>query len=243
MDYMSHTALSLAARENRVKCIEILLAAGANVNLQNRHGKTALHWGANRCQAKCANVLLQALADVNIVDRNCNSVMLELLMTRFHSRIKPKQATTKCFRLFLAAKANVNVSNNQGETILKQVKDGSLRNLELSVKLLLAAGETMVQTTDAVKGVLRSMTEAEPNLEHLCREAIRKHLLEMDPHENLFQRVPQLGLPSRLRDYLLYNQTLDYENSNDDDDDDDTKEDPRPTILEQMLSLDWDADI
>ena len=55
-------------------------------------------------------------------------------------------------------------------------------------------------------------------LKHLCREAIRKHLLELDPHTHLFGRVPRLGLPSLLTEYLLYNQTLD-----DDQDDDDQR--------------------
>ena len=42
-------------------------------------------------------------------------------------------------------------------------------------------------------------------LKPLCREAIRKQLLEEDPHgENLFTRIPKLGLPSIINDYLLY---------------------------------------
>ena len=54
------------------------------------------------------------------------------------------------------------------------------------------------------------------SLKHLTRELIRKHLINIDPHENLFGRIPQLGLPSSLTKYLLYNMSLDY----DDDDDD-----------------------
>ena len=61
-------------------------------------------------------------------------------------------------------------------------------------------------------------TELKFCLKHLCREAIRKHLLHLDPHTHLFGRVPRLGLPSLLTEYLLYNQTLD-----DDQDDDDWK--------------------
>ena len=70
------------------------------------------------------------------------------------------------------------------------------------------------------------MMEAEPNLKHLCREAIREHLLHLDQHENLFQRVPRLGLPALLQSYLLYWQTLD---DNDDDDDDEGEADSRAT--------------
>ena len=241
MDYMSHTTLSLKPRENRVKCIEILIAAGTNVNLQNRHGKTALHWATFNSRVKCADILLRAGADVNIVDRNGDSVMFELMMDCFPPISKIQQITTKCFRLFLAAGANVNVANNQGETILEQIKKVSLRNLELGVKLLLAAGQTMVQTgpssslfsssflsSKSVKRVLRSMMEAEPNLKHLCRAAIREHLLHLDPHENLFQRIPRLELPALWQSYLLYWQTLD-DDDDDDDDDDEGEEDSRAT--------------
>ena len=37
------------------------------------------------------------------------------------------------------------------------------------------------------------------------------HLLKLDPHENLFVRVPRLPLPKALQSYLLYDQTLDDE--------------------------------
>ena len=45
-------------------------------------------------------------------------------------------------------------------------------------------------------------------LKDVCREAIRKHLLNINPHLNLFMRIPQLGLPTRLASYLLYEEDL-----------------------------------
>ena len=144
----------------------------------------------------------------------------------------------------------MNVSNNQGKTILEQIKKVSLRNLELGVKLLLTARQTMVQTTGtssslfsssflsskSVKRVLRSMMEAEPNLKHLCREAIREHLLHLDQHKNLFQRVPRVGLPALLQSYLLYWQTLDDNDDDNDDDDDEGEEDSRATSETNVIA-------
>ena len=49
------------------------------------------------------------------------------------------------------------------------------------------------------------------DLKHLCREAIRKHLIDLNPHEHLFGRIPQLGLPLLVTDYMLYDCTLDSE--------------------------------
>ena len=44
-----------------------------------------------------------------------------------------------------------------------------------------------------------------------CRDGIRKHLLQMS-NMNLFARVPKLGLPKPLQNYLLYNMKLDEDN-------------------------------
>ena len=54
-------------------------------------------------------------------------------------------------------------------------------------------------------------------LKHICREAIRKHLLELDPHQHLFGRIPKLGLSSVLMNYLLYGESLDDDVLDDDD--------------------------
>ena len=82
--------------------------------------------------------------------------------------------------------------------------------------LLYAAGETIDGTTVEVRNWYGYMDELPvpdyllPNeylklsLKHMCRETIRKHLLAIEPHQHLFGRIPQLGLPSSLTDYLLF---------------------------------------
>ena len=72
---------------------------------------------------------------------------------------------------------------------------------------------------DKIPEVLK-FQEEKLELKHICREAIRKHLLKLDLHSNLFVRVPQLGLPSIVTEYLLFNQSLDDDDDGDDDDDD-----------------------
>ena len=44
-------------------------------------------------------------------------------------------------------------------------------------------------------------------LSHLCRDVIRKHLLQMS-QVNLFASVPKLKLPEPLQKLLLYNVSL-----------------------------------
>ena len=56
-------------------------------------------------------------------------------------------------------------------------------------------------------------------LEHMCREAIRKHLIKVNNHSHLFSRTPQLPLPSALTQYLLYDMTVENDDDNNDGDD------------------------
>ena len=55
-------------------------------------------------------------------------------------------------------------------------------------------------------------------LKDMCRHAIRKHLVEIHPHENLFVRIPKLGLPDIVTKYLLYNMSVDESDDSDGDD-------------------------
>ena len=85
--------------------------------------------------------------------------------------------------------------------------------------LLYAAGETLDDTTSQQPVLLRTTTEVSApeyltltefnlDLKHVCRQAIRRYLLKMDPLSHLFSRISQLGLPPALREYLLYGQSL-----------------------------------
>ena len=42
----------------------------------------------------------------------------------------------------------------------------------------------------------------------LVREAIRKHLLSLDEHTNLFLKIPKLGLPSLLQRYMFFDMSV-----------------------------------
>ena len=57
-------------------------------------------------------------------------------------------------------------------------------------------------------------------LKHICRQVIRKHLLELDPHQHLFGRVPRFGLPNALNKYLMFNVSLETDKQENDDSDD-----------------------
>ena len=48
-------------------------------------------------------------------------------------------------------------------------------------------------------------------LKPICRMTIREHLLHLDLHTHLFDRVQKLDLPAALRDYLLFNMSLKHD--------------------------------
>ena len=110
----------------------------------------------------------------------------------------------------LEASAKINMLNknkknalcNHAEKHISQKKSPD----KTMVLLLYAAGEIPRGIT--VSCVLDYLGEREICLKDLCREEIRHYLLNSNPHENLFCRVPRLGLPSLLTRYILYNMSL-----------------------------------
>ena len=134
-----------------------------------------------------------------------------------------------CLKALLRVGALINRRNWCGENALEGHLTGPAPEKEVSM-LLLAAGETIDDTSveginyGKVKGFdesgnVKSLHEIPEYLlltndlklclKHMCRQAIRKHLLYLDPHRNLFNRIHQMELPSIISNYLLYNMTLD----------------------------------
>ena len=96
--------------------------------------------------------------------------------------------------------------------------------------MLLAAGEELDEEYPD--------TPEEISLNHLCRGAIRKYLLNLNRNENLFVRMPKLGLPAFLTDYLLFNQKLqklDGDNTNDDKGYNDDHDHPHSHIFSNLV--------
>ena len=122
----------------------------------------------------------------------------------------------------LKAGSEINRLDHLGRNSLQFSMEDNQRNVKDIHMLLYAAGETLdgptVPTDDFTNGGIMHISipeylqELRENLDlkHLCREAIRKHLIDVDPHRHLFVRIPKLGLPSLMTEYLLYDCSLDY---------------------------------
>ena len=91
--------------------------------------------------------------------------------------------------------------------------------------LLYAAGEEVESGAFSKVPKFLQFRELKMNLKHMCRQTIRKHLLKLDQHQHLFDRVPRLGLPPTLNRYLLFDVSLETDDQVKEDSDDDNGND------------------
>ena len=195
-DKYSRTALFYAAENGCVQCTDLLLKAGADVNHRDKDGKTALFDAVRKGSSECIELLLKAGADANFKDE-CSELLF----------FANQCTSAQLLKMLLCQGVKVNHGMNTITWILKYRYHPRKEEIMM---LLLAAGELIDETqVERIPDHLKP--SAEISLMNICRETIRKHLLQMSD-VNLFIRVPRLGLPAALQSYLLYDQTLDDDN-------------------------------
>jgi hypothetical protein len=92
----------------RAELVTYLLAAGADINVKDRGGKTALMWAASRGFGTCAEALLDGGAEVNAADNEGMTALMWAASNGF----------PKIVEALLDSGADVNAKNNDGETAL-----------------------------------------------------------------------------------------------------------------------------
>ena len=103
-----NTALMCAAKNVHGKCVRLLRAAGADVNIASRDGSTALIDATSHGSEECVKLLIEAGADVNVSQRDGTSVLIMAASKGSHA----------CINLLLDAGADVNVTDAGGFTAL-----------------------------------------------------------------------------------------------------------------------------
>ena len=123
-------------------------------------------------------------------------------------------------KLLLQAGAKINSKNKLGQNALTNYIAKGKPVKENMCTLLLAAGETVDVNTLKRRSRFDRLLEQvfvpdfllhesfTFSLKDRCRQVIRKHPLDLDPHKHLFYRLPKLGLPPTLSEYLLYNMAI-----------------------------------
>ena len=161
-----------------------MLAAGADVNVTDNHGSSALIISTSlRGSEAFVKKLLEAGTDVNHATTFGDTALI----------MAAGMGNVTSIKYLLKANANAQIPCARADVSL----------------ILFAAGEKYDdEDFKMFPNILKEMC-VQFQLKHICREAIRKHLLDLDPHQHLFGRIPKLGLPSSLVQYLLYNMSLD----------------------------------
>ena len=188
-------------------CTDLLTKSGADVNAVTKHNETALFYAVSNCYDKCVDILLKSGADVNVITDKGNTIL--------HHCSAGGQVHV--LQQLLVAGAHVNITNNNGQNALKHaIVRGNPETYKTMVLLLFAAGDLLdvkeVKSTSTSvpipKYLLNEGTKLK--LKHMCREAIRKHLVELNPHAHLFGRIPKLEgeIPTSMVRYLLYDMSL-----------------------------------
>ena len=230
------TALMLALKFGSNTFLNQLIEAGADVNIRYKDGNTILALASKFWRSVPVKSLIASGANVNVVDFSRNTLLHHILKKTIRDA-RLCSTAVQCIKSLLAAGAKVNTLdinytkdltsyfqlrnekvNTLLQTCLSTILDKGPRYslyprsrcngaCEAQVlTLFFAAGETVDDHPVKVSDYLDPPTDI--CLSHICREAIREHMMKVDPHENLFYRGQQLGLPTALQEYLLYNVTL-----------------------------------
>ena len=198
--------LNLLASQDDTACVNSLIKAGASVN----HPYHAPLFHAVLYNAiKCLDLLLKSGADVNAINSS-NTTALMIV------------SDVDCCRLLLFHRAKINMMDIRAcNALTYHLLFSNSVNQDLC-SLLFSAGETTVETITARHRTINVVDYLPQilikfNLKHLCKEAIRKHLINLDPHTHLFGRIPRLRLPKSITEYLLYYLSLDPKSPSDND--------------------------
>ena len=227
------TALIGAAKYGHSQCVHLLIQAGAGVNTTDKKGCTALSYAVDgytgsvkrlECykSAECVKLLVSAGANVNGNGDVLSTVILKKNCSPKGCKCKDSSADTySLVRLFLNAGVDLNtIGKYSGMTTLKPLIVKAHHLPQEVLMLILAAGARTedLSNIDArlwnktlspkFPEFIKQFMSKKSSLMSMCRVVVRKHLLDLDPHINLFYTVQLLRLPSLLIDYLLYNTFL-----------------------------------
>ncbi len=115
---------------SNLEIIKLLLAAGADVNLQDNEGKTALMYAAELGLLLSVDFFLTNGADPDLQDNNGRTALMYAIR---------RYENIDTVRLLLVARANVNLQDNEGKTALWLARNKGYTDIE---RLLREAGAT-----------------------------------------------------------------------------------------------------
>jgi len=103
-----YTPLWLAAKKGHEEVVKLLLECGANINAQDKYGRSLLHFVVEEGQKKVVQLLLEYRPNVNTQDKNGK--------TALHFAVERRQK--EFVHLLLECGANVDAQDKDGKTAL-----------------------------------------------------------------------------------------------------------------------------
>ena len=174
-----------------------LIDSGADLNIVDSEGSSALIKTV-KGQRVTFDLLLKAGAHVNIVD-NKGDTALTIAATNVNVYMAKHLLKANCRINKMAG-----MLDNALTCHLKRCRPVH-KNL---TRLLYAAGEHLDEDNDINEFAVLELGGVRMQLKHICRHTIRKHLLNLDPHQHLFGRIPELGLPEIINQFLLHDESI-----------------------------------
>ena len=228
------TALMWTMDNRNISCADLLIKKGADVNKPSRFDTTLLMRAAVRGDHDVVKFLLEKKSYVNRVDAFGDTPLINAvyygrvkcvkLLISAHSNVnylnneyftKEKYSTAfnaalnfvrlECMKILLSAGAFVNYGRFDTNLFFRNLQRSKDRT-EL-VEVLYASGQLIHYKYERLVEVFSPQLQ-ERNLKHLCRKRITRHLIFLNRYSNLYNRIPHIGLPNLLKDYLLYNTSL-----------------------------------
>ena len=198
VDGYSRTALHYAAECEDAECVELLLAAGADINARDGSGDSALHWASYRGSVDCVRAL------VNRGDASVNTVDLHHSTPLSWASKRPSAA---CIDVLLRHNASPDIADVDGRTALVHAalapsgaeRDASILLLVRATGLLdLYIRQARLPPGRALDTLLPYLGDCR-SLRQLCRYIIRQCL----GSRCLPNVTPLLPLPQQLQEYIL----------------------------------------
>ena len=174
----------------KTEIVEMLVNAGADVNAPDLYGQPQILSATRQGTWRLLKLMIESGADVNAVDAQNNTALI------CASERHEIDESYSCLRVLLEAGARINITNNDHNNAFSQHYQRRYPDGDICL-LLFAAGEMV--NTEQIEEIRNSGDEFaisrcfkdNLDLKHLCREGIRKHLINLDPHRHLFWRTPQ----------------------------------------------------
>tara|TARA_B100000768_G_scaffold119527_1_gene110570 strand:+ start:1021 stop:1572 length:552 start_codon:yes stop_codon:yes gene_type:complete len=107
-DIFGWTILYRAVTQRKRSVVDVLLAAGADTNIQNIKGRTVLHLAVDQRDGSLIDALLEAGADMNIQDEGGRTAL----------HLAVKQSNMSLIDALLDAGADGNIQDKEGRTPL-----------------------------------------------------------------------------------------------------------------------------